>query len=253
MIWVLSWRSTLALVEGRFGDAKRLAAEARDAAWINELSSTLVYRCQVQAARLEQGRNTQIADLLVAFLSSAPRWLQYHRAIRANALAELGGRSDEAHRDLAAFDALALQPRGWSWPFTLRRLAEASALLEDTARAAALVPLIEPYAGQLFVAYNGQVIEGSADRARAQCLATLGRLDEAIACYESGLALEESFGAPALAARTRHWLARALATRGAAGDGPRARAEAEAARDAATGFGMALLAEHAEGLAARLG
>jgi hypothetical protein len=47
--------------------------------------------------------------------------------------------------------------------------------------------------------------------------------------------------APALAARTRYWLACALATRGAAGDAARSRAEAEASRDAARGFGMVLL------------
>jgi hypothetical protein len=53
-------------------------------------------------------------------------------------------------------------------------------------------------------------------------------------------------------ARTRYWLARALATRGAAGDAARARTEAESARDAARVFGMVLLAEQAESLAAQL-
>ncbi|MGH7337065.1 MAG: hypothetical protein ACREI7_05780 [Myxococcota bacterium] len=53
------------------------------------------------------------------------------------------------------------------------------------------------------MAYSGLVIHAAADRARGQCLATLGRLDEAIAAYESGVALEESFGAPALAAQVR--------------------------------------------------
>jgi len=49
----------------------------------------------------------------------------------------------------------------------------------------------------------------------------------------------------ALTARTRYWLARALAARG---DAARARTKAAAARDAARGFGMARLAERAEEL-----
>src|SRR5262249_60262349 len=102
-------------------------------------------------------------------------------------------------------------------------------------------------------AYAAGVLEGSADRGRGQVPAPLGRLDEAAAHYESGLALEQSFGAPALAARTRYWLARALAARGAAGDIARARAEAEAARDLARGFGMTLLADQAQALAAQFG
>ncbi len=242
---LISWRCALALAEGRFDEAKRLAADAR-AIWREELTSVLLFRAQAQTARLEQGRNAELADALGAFLKGLPRWTQYNRTARAAALAELG-RADEAREELAAFEALALQPRGWSWPFALRYLAETSALLEDAERAAALLPQIEPYAGQLLVAYSGVVIHAAANRSRAQCLAVLGRLDEAIACYESGLALEESFGAPALAARTRYWLARALATRG---DTARARVEAVAARDAAQSFGMRLLAEQAQALAA---
>src|SRR5262249_4513477 len=156
-------------------------------------------------------------------------------------------------RELDAFDALRLPERGWSWPFTLRHLAESAALLGDEDRAAALVPRLEPYSGQFLVAYGAVVIEGSADRARCQVAATLGRREEAFAPSEAGLALEQSFGAPALAARTRYWLARALAARGAPGDTARARAEAEAARDLARGFGMTLLADQAQALGAQFG
>jgi tetratricopeptide (TPR) repeat protein len=245
--YLLVMRAAIALAEGRFDDAKRIAAEARDA-WRDDFQSALLFRAQLQAARLERGRHAQIADVLSGFVQDAPRWLQYQRTVLVTALVELG-RFDDARRELAAFDALRLEPRGWAWPLALRHLAESSALLGDEQRAAELVPRLEPYAGLLLVGYGYTVIESSADRARGQMLATLGRLDEAIACYESGLALEESFGAPALAARTRYWLARALATRG---DAARARAEAEASRDAARGFGMILLADQAEALASRL-
>lgn len=240
---LLVLRAAIALAEGRFDDAKRIAAEARDA-WRDDFQSALLFRAQLQAARLEQGRHAQIAAVLARFVQDAPRWLQYQRTVYVTALVELGG-VDEARRELAAFDALRLQSRGWSWPLALRHLAESAALLGDEPRAAELAPQLEPYAGLLLVGYSYTVIEGSADRARGQVFATLGRLDEAISCYESGLALEESFGAPALAARTRYWLARALAERGDAG---RARSEATTARDVAQGFGMRVLAERADEL-----
>ncbi len=239
---ILGLRSAVALAEGRFDDAKRLAADAKQTAWREETSSDLLFRLQAQTARLEQGRAAAVVDPLAELLARGPRWIQYQRSVLASALARLG-REEDARAELALFDALALQERGFSWPFPMRHLAEAAALLGDEARAAALVPKLAPYAGQLLVAYSGQVIEGSADRARGQCLATLGRWDEAVACYEAGLATEQAFGAAALAARTRYWLARALAERNAPGDAARAHAEASAACEAASAFGMAELAE----------
>jgi hypothetical protein len=211
-------------------------------------SSSLLLLAQEVVRRVEQGKLVESADALAAFLATAPRFGQYSRAARALVLAQLA-RGDDARRELAAFDALALQPRGPSWPMALRCLAESAALLADEDRARGLAPMLEPYAGQLLVAYTGETLACSADRARGQVAATLGRLDDAVARYESGLALEESFGAAALAARTRYWLARALAKRGTAPDTSRARVEATAARDAACAFGMEHLAAQAQSLA----
>jgi hypothetical protein len=49
-----------------------------------------------------------------------------------------------------------------------------------------------------------------------------GRYDEAVARYEKALAVEEGFGARALAARTRYWLAKCLLEREQTGDRDRA-------------------------------
>jgi DNA-binding winged helix-turn-helix (wHTH) protein/tetratricopeptide (TPR) repeat protein len=244
---LVRWHVALALAEGRFEDAKVMIAGAQ-ARSRDDPSSSLLLLAQEVVQRVEQGQLVESADALAAFLATAPRFGQYSRAARALVLAQLA-RGDDARRDLEAFDALALQPRGPSWPMALRCLAESAALLADEDRARALAPMLEPYAGQLLVTYGGETLSGSADRARGQVAATLGRLDDAVACYESGLALEESFGAAALAARTRYWLARALARRGTAPDTSRARAEATAARDAACAFGMEHLAAQAQSLA----
>jgi class 3 adenylate cyclase len=234
-----SARGAIALAEGRIEDAKSAARQARELAFRDETSAELLLRVQLQAARLEEGREAQVVEPLGALLREAPRWIQYQRATLANALARVG-RLDDARSELEAFDAIALQERGWSWPIALRHLAEAGALLGEAARATTLAEKLTPYAGQFLVAYSGQVIEGAADRARGQCLATLGRWDEAIECYDAALATEERFGAVAHAARTRYWRARALAGRG---DATAARAEAAAVHDAATRIGMRSLAD----------
>ncbi|MEY2434384.1 MAG: hypothetical protein QOC92_4109 [Acidimicrobiaceae bacterium] len=64
--------------------------------------------------------------------------------------------------------------------------------------------------------------EGSVDRARGQCALVFGDLDRAVGLFEAAIALEDGFGAPVLAARTRWWMAKTLLERRASGDRERA-------------------------------
>jgi len=250
---VAFWRGALALAEGRIDEAKRLAASVRDLAR-GERGYQLAYQGAVLAARLEQGRLAQAAQELAEFVAAAPPGLQLYRVVRASVLADLG-RLDEGHRELQELSRRGrrLVDASWGAQLALRHAAEWCALAGDRERAAELARVAEPFAGQLLIPFSGYLIESSADRARGQLAATFGRLDEAIERYESGLALEQSFGALALAARTRYWLARALVERGAPGDAERARTEAVASQESAYRFGMARLEERARELTAQLG
>jgi class 3 adenylate cyclase len=250
---VFSWDAAVALAEGRFDDAKRLGAAAREAA-SRTAGYALFQDVVVVAARLEQGRHAQVIAGLERFVDSAPRWLQVYRAVLAKARAEVG-LLDAARRDLDALaaDGFAGVARDWSFPLALRHVAETCAWLDAREHAAALLALVEPYAGRFLVGFSSSTIEGAADRALGQLLALQGRLDPAVERHESALALETSFGAPALAARTRYWLARALGERAGAGDAARARALAAEALSEARQFGMALLEQHAASLGAALG
>jgi tetratricopeptide (TPR) repeat protein len=165
------------------------------------------------------------------------------------------GDVEAARRELGALvsdDLAALQRRSPGWPVALRHLADAAALVGDQSAAKRLEAELVDYSGQLLVAFTGTHIEGAADRALGQALATQGRLDEACACYERALALEQGFEASALAARTRYWWARALAERGASGDVAQALELLAACLEETRGFGMAHLTEQAEALATRL-
>jgi hypothetical protein len=74
----------------------------------------------------------------------------------------------------------------------------------------------------MFVAFSGTFDDGAADRALGHLALARGDLDQAVSRLESGLALEQGFGAHALAARTRRWLSRTLRERAADGDLERA-------------------------------
>ena len=241
---LLSWDSAVALAEARFDDAKRLGAASRDAA-ARTSGFNLYYNAAVIGSRLEQGRHGQVIPGLERFVETAPRFLQAYRAVLATAYAE-SGRLDAARRELDALaeGGFSRVTRDWSYLLSLRHLAESCAWLDARDHAAAIERLVTPYGGCLLVAYYGSTIEGAADRALGQLLAVQGRLDEAVLRYEAALDLETAFGAHALAARTRYWMARALLERAQPGDVARARELARESRGEASRLGMAVLEAH---------
>jgi len=241
----------LALAEGRFKEAKRLAASARD---VTSRNPALTIGCSllVSGARLEQGREAEVIPDLERFVVTAPAWLGTHRAVLVNAYAAVG-REHEARTELERLTvhSLAAIPRNWGFPLAVRHLAEACARLGDRQTAQLLEPLAVAYSGLLLVPYHGIVVEAAADRACAQLAATLGRLDEADALYQRALELEEGFRAPVLAARTRYyWWARALAERAKPGDAERAHTLLADSLAAARRIGMRSLEREAAALEA---
>jgi len=248
------WSAADALAQGRFAEARAAAARSRESA-MGVGGGALGFAAQVTAARLEEGRLAQHLPGVEQFVASAPpSFGSAYRCVTVAMRAALGD-GESARRGLEALvadDFALLQRRSAAWPFALRHLCDAAALLGHEAAARALEPEIAEYSGLLLIGFTGISIEGAADRALGQVLAVQGRLDEASARYERALALEEGFEAWALAARTRYWWARALAERGASGDREHARALLDACLEKTRAFGMAHLTEQAEALAAQL-
>ena len=245
------WTAADALARGRFEEARAIAAKIRDvgtSSWID--TSRLIFAMVVTASRLELGRHDRVLAGIVDFVATAQPWLRAYRCVLVSTRAQLGD-LDQARVELSslASDGFAALPRDWSWPLSLRHLAETCALLGDEPVARALEPELLPYSGLYFVAFAGSLFEGAADRSLGHVLAVQGRLDEACAHYERALALEEGFESTALAARTRYWWARALAERGAPGDLVRARELASACRETASSLGMARLESDAAAVA----
>jgi len=238
-------QSALARAEGRFAEAKGLAAEAARRAEPENMVTQLVYRSQIVATRMEEGRLSEVIAGLRAFDNSgvvAPAW----RAMLANALAD-DGQHQEASEYLRRL--LDDQPSMFlddnAAPLAIRHLTEACRQLDDTARSSAMLPHVEPWAGQLLVMGFGTSVEGASDRSIGHLLATLGRLDEADAAYTRATELESSAGFPPLVARTRYWHARLLLERDGRGDRQRARGLLDDVIEVTDRLGMQRLATQA--------
>ncbi len=211
-------QSALARADGRFAEAKGLAAEAVKRSEPGNLVTQLVYASQIIATRMEEGRLGEVIRSLRAFDKSgvvAPAW----NAMLASALADDGHRQEASEHLGRLLDD---QPSRFlddtAAPLAIRHLTEACRQLGDSARASAMLPYVEPWAGQLLVITFGTSIEGASDRCIGHLLATLGRLDEADAAYTRATDLESSAGFPPLGARTKYWHARMLLERDASGD-----------------------------------
>ncbi len=217
---VLNVDSAIATASGRFREGKRLAAEAARIAGRHTTQVELVFAAQILASRMEQGRLDEvIAGLrqLDGFAIPLPAW----RAMLAGALADAGHHA-AARAELSRFDEHPGYPKDYGTSLSIRHLAEACRQLGDHERAAALLPHVQPWAGQLLIVAAGLSIDGASDRAIGHLLATIGRFDEAEAAYTAAAELERTAGFPPLVARTEYWHARALLERDAPGDRDRA-------------------------------
>ena len=241
----LTWDGAVALCEGRLGEIEPLTSVVR-ATSEGDLWNGIA-DLQLIAAAVEHG-HPAVPALLAAYLAQAPDSV-VARAILASVHAA-DGDTDAAAEQVAAVRARRdLGDLDWSAPLVLRHFAESAARLDDARLAADLLPVLAPYGGQMLVPFHGATVKGAADRAIGQVLSVLGRHDEAVTRLRSAHTLEVTFGAPALAARTAYWLARALLARDAPGDRDAARRRLDEVAGSSERLGMHRLRQDVEFLA----
>lgn len=215
----------MALAEGRIDDVRAATARAIELA-PTVTNVVLGYHAQRWARRLE----TDTIDVGVLEPIAATVQFPHMQGLCALVHAERGDH-DTAARMLDDFAARPGSGVPWNsgQSATLRAVAETCAHVGHAHLAAAIEPIVALYEGQLFAAFNCIFTDGAADRALGQLALVRGDHDTAIRRIESAIALEAKFGAPALEARSRYWLARALLARGAEADAQRAHDELERA------------------------
>jgi class 3 adenylate cyclase/tetratricopeptide (TPR) repeat protein len=244
----LQLRSCLMTACGRFTEGKAMAAEAAQRVGRHMLLVELAYTAQILAGRMEQGRLDEVIDVL-ARLDRLDVDLPGWRAMLAGALAEAGRLGDAS----AELDKLGAESSGndaevvvRDAPLVIRHVSEVCRRLGQRDRAAKMLAVARPWAGQLLIGGGGLSIEGASDRAIGHLLATLGRLDEADAAYAAAAELEHTAGFPPLVARTKYWHATALIERDAPGDRRRAQQLLDDTIELTDRLQMATLRRHAE-------
>ena len=132
-----------------------------------------------------------------------------------------------------------------AWLLTVGYLAEVTAAVGDTRRAAILADLLQPYANMCVVSADALVCCGAAARHLGLLAATMHRWDDAGRHFDNALAINRALGAPTLVTRTQYSYASMLLARDAPGDRAHAEELVSAAIDTAQQLGMKVLLEHA--------
>jgi tetratricopeptide (TPR) repeat protein len=242
-------RGGLAILDGRFAEAARLAAEAlavrRDA---SDPTAVRLFTMQTFLCRRETGELGGIESSIRAQVAEYPA-LGSWQCLLAVLLAETG-RHEEARATLDALapDDFAAIRRDFNYPPSLALLSNVVSVLHDGARAETLYRLLTPFAQRnvVFPVYSPGAL-GSAHRHLGLLAVTMGDGERAAAHFEAALAMNARMGARPALARTQRDFARLLLARARSGDRERALALRAAGLELAEACGMTrLCAELAE-------
>jgi class 3 adenylate cyclase len=226
----------LALLDGRFADTERIAIDALgrldpvSGAWLNA-------NAQLAAVWYWSGRDDELIGALASFPVEAEPQRYLLDLVRISTLARRGERDPQL--DELAAGGFASMPRNFHRPGSMCHAGSAVAWLSDRVFAAQLVPVLEPYAGELLIAPLACLVFDAADSVRGMLLMLLDRVDEAIACFEAAAALCKRANDLPHAVMNAHRLAGALLARGDPGDRERACELATTARERAVALGQA--------------
>ncbi len=239
-----AFQAMRALMEGRFEDVERLAAEVLELGTLSQSSSAVQFSgIELFALYWEQGRLDAL-EQPVRDLASTYETIAAWRVALAFLLSGLG-RAEEARAQLdeLAADGFAAIPDDAARLGSLGFLALTAARLDDTGRMEELERLLAPYRGRPVVIGTAAAYGGTTSYYLGVLASRLGRNDAAIEHLEEAVALNQRGGALPWLARSRYELTLALVARGAEGDAGRAgRLLAEAGR-AAERLGMTSLLE----------
>jgi tetratricopeptide (TPR) repeat protein len=196
------WRGAVAALRGRAEEGLRLADEgAAIAVRVGDANGPLS-RHMVRLTTVIQARDFHDREL-IDFTENAVANYDAGMAYAAGLawLYAATGREAEARAlvDRIAADDYAGLAWDANWLSAVGELAEATALLGDRERAAALYERLLPYAGRQIVAGRAVYHQCSAHYALGRFAMTLGRHDDAARHLEAAIASDEALGArPAL-------------------------------------------------------
>jgi tetratricopeptide (TPR) repeat protein len=189
-------RVTCLLLEGRTAEAKQGMHDTlefgRQALGGLAIDGFLVQRAELlwQQGRLEE---------TVALLETGIRTRHEERTLRCGLALVLAEQGDVA-RTHAELEALAVTdiaswPRGHHWLAQLSWLGQAAVAVGDRERVAQIHALLSPYADRTLMIGPSFFCQGSVARGLGVMAGALGRRDEAMAHFETALAVNRGMGA----------------------------------------------------------
>ena len=192
--WMVSVIDTfVATMAGRFQEADQLAnASVELGTVIGEPDAFSIYASQVYVIGTFAGRYAEILPVIDQVLASGEKAVPF-RLAHAIACA-VSGRIDEATTvlDGGRADGFAAVPRDLLWLTSIVGYAVLAIELGDTAAAAELFVLLEPYSGH--VAFNGATSQGPVAAYLGRLASMLGNYAEADRLLHAALATAEAFG-----------------------------------------------------------
>ncbi|MGH8906256.1 MAG: BTAD domain-containing putative transcriptional regulator [Egibacteraceae bacterium] len=249
LYWAHIWRSTRALMAGRFDVAERHNLQALGfGRRLQRLDVTQLQAgvgAQLFLLRKEQGRLDELDETVRGFVRKFPHvpgWRAALALIRATAGDEEAARWE--FERLAAKD-FTLIPRDAVWLVTVALAAEVCALLGDARRAVMLYELLLPFAHHCVVLGRAYSCLGSVAHFLGQLAATMGDVEAACRHFEVALEVNARIGATPHLAHTQYHCARALLARGLPGDRETANALRGQALRTARALGMPPLIQQA--------
>jgi tetratricopeptide (TPR) repeat protein len=251
--YVPLFRGARALMEGRFKDSERLAAQALE---MGERAHSMNARMmadftQLTEAYRQEGRFEEMEVQWRRFVEAYPEMASVADWI-AFALATVGqGDQAKARADierLAASGALTMLGGGGMWIVMTAFMAEVAAAVRSVPAAEILYEALGPFGPQLVVCGVGGATYGSVWRELALLADVLGRHDEAVGHFERALEAHRAAGALPYLAHTQREFAATLLTRGEPGDRERAGQLLDTAIETYRRLGMHRWLEQAEAL-----
>ena len=235
--WSLAMRSTWALLRGEFGEAERLAEDARGGRARPELGRRLLLPDGSVHPAARAGRPRRDRGMIRGSINEYAGYRCF-RCLVPLIDCELGRPEDAARRfDELAKDGFAALPADAEYLFCLSILSEIATELRDADRAAVLYRLLERMQGLNALA-SGEVSIGCVGRYVGLAATAVGRWSDAERHFELALQVNGRMHARPWVAHTQHDYARMLLARDASGDRARARELLTTALDAYRALGM---------------
>ncbi|MET1002041.1 MAG: AAA family ATPase [Acidimicrobiia bacterium] len=238
--------STLALFDGRFADAERLAVEASEhAELLSGAEQSGAYGVQMFSLRREQGRLEEVRPVVEAIVRLGRAHATWRPGLAA-VYAELG-MLDEARAEVKLLVAPGLPrvPRDGLYQASLSYLADAAVALGDRTAATTLYAALEPFRNSLVVGGHVIACYGSADRYLGALAEVAGRARDAERHYVRAIEIDTASGSPTWLAHSNLRYARFLARQGRRDAPERARELLEGVIESARAIGMVVVERRA--------